>query len=829
MRSRTAIRSALLAACICLPACFAAAQTLLTPTTDEPGALPPLDTPRMFFQPEVGCGKACAFHASINSGWQPGELLPGARFGTRGPGGGTDPTDVINNNLAIEILSVTPPATGTGSGSANIAGTNLMTIRCTQNGLTSFAFGLRYQYTISNCTITDSLGSYAVTPSLPPTPPAAVTSYQRTITFLRPISAGQTFTISISYSGITANVGLGSFFAGTQNGAAGAPTAVCTLSEPYYAASWWPCKDGDLRLTGDNSDKATLDMAITAPDTLTSISNGLLVGVDTLGGSRKRYRWSTGYPMTTYLVCFATSQFTQWSVNYNYGAGLNMPVQFSIYPSSDTPSNRAAWELVPTMLATYAPMYGLYPFINEKYGIYQFEFGGGQEHQTYTGQGRGGAFVEYITAHELGHQWWGDNITCKTWSDIWLNEGFATYTEALWEERKPSPTTTLQDAMAARKPSAAGIASSGSTVYITAYDPASGVTTNTTGDPNRIFNSDFSYRKGGWVLHMLRKIMGDAAFFNGLQTYRAAYQLRAATTADFTAVMTSVHGQDLSWFFNPWLYQPGAPTYSYGFTNKTINGQTYLRLNVSQTQASPAPIFTMPMDVQITTTSGTTLASVRTHSASDDFLIPIPAVATAVAIDPSGWILNYGKNTAPYVQGPPKIVSLSTSPGASIPVGSAPTALSIVFSDNVTVSAANIGITRSAASVPFTFAYNAASGTATLTFTAPLAAGTYDVAVSDAITAVANSQRLDGELAGNTAAALPSGDGVALGSSLFSFTITAPPCAADFNASGTLTVQDIFDFLASWFSGQSAADFNQTGGINVQDIFDFLAAWFTGC
>ncbi len=820
MRTRTALRMSLLAACVGLPASIVAAQTVLEPGRELGAAPSSMDMPSMFFEPMVGCGKACAFHASVNGGFTPGQLVPGARFGTRGPGP-SDPTDVLNNNLSIEILSVTPPATGTGSGSASIAGTNVMTIRANQN-LTSFAFYLRSQYTVSNCTVTDSVGAYAAVPT---TPPANNSSYQRTITFIRPISPGQTFTVSVSYSGITANVGLGAFFAGTQNGASGAPTAVCTLSEPYYAASWWPCKDGDVRLVGDNSDKATLDMAITAPDTLTSISNGLLVGVDTLSGNRKRHRWSTSYPMTTYLVCFATSQYNQWSINYNYGPGLNMPVQFSIYPSSDTPANRAVWENTVNMLAAYQPIFGLYPFINEKYGIYQFEFSGGEEHQTYTGQGRGGAFVEYITAHELGHQWWGDDLTCKTWSDIWLNEGFATYTEALWEERKPNPTTTLQAAMVARKPgsSAAG------TVYITPYDPSNGITANTTGDPNRIFNGNLSYRKGGWVLHMLRKIMGDAAFFNGLQTYRAAFQLGSPTTADFTAIMTSVHGSDLSWFFNPWLYQSGAPTYSFGWTNATINGQRYVRLMVEQGQASPAPLFTMPMDVSITTTSGTTNVSVLTRTASDDFLIPIPANATAVAIDPSDWILNYNKATTTYVQGPPKVVSLSTTPGASIPAASAPSTLSIVFSDNVTVSAASIGITRNAASVPFAFAYNATAATATLTFAAPLSAGTYNVAIADTITAVANSQRLDGELASNTAGALPSGDGVALGSSLFSFTITAPPCPQNFNGADGLTVQDIFDFLAAWFSGQPAADFNHADGITVQDIFDFLAAWFAGC
>lgn len=806
---------------------FATAGLLAPALAHGQAVLSPSDVPAwsadnqpLVLEPHVGCGKACAYQAWVDPvtsamEFAPGQLVPGARsrFAQRGPGG--DPTDVLNNNVAIEILSITPPGSGSGSGSASITGSNTMTIRCNANGLTSFAFNLRSQYTVSACTVTDSVGSYSVTPT---TPPANNSSYRRTITFQRPINLGETFTITVSYSGVTANVGLGSFFAGRQQGDnqnTSAPLVVCSLSQPYYAGTWWPCKDGDVQQPGDNIDRATLNMAIAAPNPMTGLSNGVLVGTDALSGNRTRFRYATSYTMPTYLAFIAVSTYNQFSVNYNYPGG-SMPVRFSIYPGSDNATNRQAWQAVPDMLEAFRPVYGLYPFVNEQYGIYQFEFNGGEEHQTYTGQGRSGAFVNSITAHELGHQWWGDYVTCRTWSDIWLNEGSATYAEAIWEERRPGSVgfEALRSAMLARKP---GSQATG-TVYIPPAD---------TSNVNRIFSSDLTYRKGGWVLHMLRKVMGDTNFFNFLQTYRATYGLSAATTADFTTLAGSVHGSDLTWFFNPWLYQSGAPTYTFGWTNVQYGSQRYVRLQINQTQAA-ATVFDMPIDVDITSTNGTQRVSVRQNARTDDYLIPVANAATGVAIDPGDWILNYGKTSVTYTTGAPKIVSTSIAPGASIS-GVGQVVLNIMFSDPVNIVAANVGVSTGGNAVPFAFSYTPQANTATLTFASGLSAGTYDVSIADAVTATGNGQALDGEIVGNVASALPSGDGQPGGFAIYSFSVTAPSCPADFNQSGGLTVQDIFEFLNAWFAGQNAADFDGAGGLTVNDVFAFLNAWFTGC
>lgn len=759
--------------------------------------------PLMLDSAHAGCGKACrAFHLA-DHGWQPGQMLPGART-LRGPGP-TDPTDVLHNNLSVEV---SPPT-------RFIAGSNTMTIRSNVNGLSSFVFRLRSNFTVSLCEVTDSVGAYSVTPVM------AASGYGRTITLARPINAGQTFTVRVVYEGAPPNLSFGNFFARTQNNVAGAPGVICTLSEPYYAGTWWPCKDGDVLTAGDNADKATLTIAITAPDTFASTSNGVLTGVTVPVAGKKTYTYATSYPMATYNVCFSTTVYNTWTATYTYPGGT-MPMPFMIYPSSDTPTRRTAWEQAGAIMAALRPVFGEYPFVNEKYGIYQFEFGGGMEHQTNSGQGGGSAWNESLTAHELGHQWWGDDITCRTWADIWLNEGFATYAEALWLERKPGSTglAALKTAMAARRPANLTLS-----VYCTDV-------TNV----NRIFSGDASYDKGAWVVHQFRHIVGDTQFAAILAAYRAAYSGSAATTADFVALASSVAGQNLDWYFNPWIYGIGAPAYDFAWHAAVIDGRNYLRLMIRQTQQGPNPtypLFTMPIDVRITTGAGTFDTVVRNDATTDYFLIPLAAAPTGVAIDPDDWILNTGKASVAYTDGPPKVVSATPAPGSTIAHHTPPTALRIGFSDSVNASAPAFAVTRvGIGTVPFNLSFDPATFVATLSFSAALAPGTYSVAVNDfAVTSIASGQILDGELATNSAAGFPSGDGQPGGPLAFTFTVEAPPpaCVADFNNSGQSTIDDLFLYFNAYFSGQPTADINGTGGVSIDDLFLFINAWFIGC
>ncbi|MFO0835147.1 MAG: M1 family aminopeptidase [Phycisphaerales bacterium] len=734
---------------------------------------------------EPSCGKA----KMLKKYWAEGRN-PDGSFGLPGGGNGSreasEATDVLHNNLDFEVF----PSTSV------ITGTNTITVKSLVNNLTQFTIRLRSNYTISSLKV-DNVNATAT----------AVGSYGRQITLPHAYNAGDIFTVAIAYTGTAVSRGFGSIEFTTLGG----QPAIFSLSEPYFAATWWPTKDGDFGAPGDNGDKFTMELAVTAPNTLTTASNGVLQGVDALSGNRSKYRWKTDYQIAPYLVSFGTAKYNTWTKTYNYGTG-SMPVMFYLSPTSDTASYRAAWEKCIPMMEVYKTVYGLYPFANEKYGLYEFTFGGGMEHQTITGQ-QGN--TESLTSHELGHQWWGDMVTCKTWSDIWLNEGFATYSTCLWEERKTGSVNfaAYKSALASNRPSTVA-----GTVYC--YD---------TTDMNLIFSGDNSYSKGCWVQHMLRGVMGDTNFFNGLAAYRAAYEGSAATTDQYAAIMSAAAGEDLTSFFQEWVYENGAPKYQSAYQNVTINGQNYLRLYLKQNQVASYGVFDMPVPVRINHSGGPTNTKVRNDSLTEHFLIPIPASATSISIDPDDWILNEGKATTSYVQGPAKVAQASPALGSSTPDISAPSAITIYFSDNVTISGSDVSVTRNGSPFPVVLSYNSGTFAATLDAGTPFPAGDYVVTVSDNVKTATGAIKLDGEIAdANNASSLPSGEGLAGGNAVWAFYVTAT-CAADFNNDGFVNGDDYDAFASAFDAGTSAGDFNHDGFVNGDDYDLFAEHFDAGC
>lgn len=677
--------------------------------------------------PFRGCGKAWAAAGMFQE--EPVEPLSAARRETMAE------TDVLHYALDIEITNLNP-----GGNTCTITGSNVMTIQSKSSSLTQFTFRLRYQFDVTGAYI-DGTTPVAV---------ATVSTSTRVVTLDRTYGMDEVFDLTIEYTGSTVSAAFGSIEVRTHSG--GIPV-VATLSEPYYAYTWWPAKDGDIFLPGDNSDMATLEFAVTVPDNFTVASNGLLQGTDTLSGSRKRFRWASDYPITTYLVSFSATEYNTWTVNYNH-AGGSMPVEFFIYASLDTSTNRAAWGKVVGMLPVFGSLFGEYPFINEKYGIYNFPFGGGMEHQTMTGQS---GFWEYLSAHELAHQWWGNFVTCKTWNHIWLNEGFATYAEALWAENKPGSTGlyALKNYMAGERYTGPG------SVYV--YD-------DEVDELWEIFNGATSYAKGSWVVHMLRHVLGDGNFFDALAAYRAAFQHGAATTEDFQAICEVFYGgNSLTWFFQEWVYGEYVPKYDWGWDSVLIDGSRYLLLSINQTQPVSHQRFTMPIDI---VADGTTHV-VFNDADTEHFVIPVTSMPTSVQFDPDDWILRSGDSQTSYAPGPPKIVKTQPAPGETVAYPNDLTRITVWF--HTDVDAADVDfLLVGAATGPQAVTIAPESGTnpIKLNVATVLEPDTYTLTVFDGVTAVDSLMALDGEVADPVdSASFPSGEGQPGGHAVMEFSV----------------------------------------------------------
>jgi aminopeptidase N len=394
--------------------------------------------------------------------------------------------------------------------------------------------------------------------------------------------------------------------------------------EPYDARYWWPCYDQPF-------DKATLDVYATVPDTNSCWSNGLLLGTAPATPGFTTWHWQETHPVATYLVAITVGKFFQ----FNQVAGT-LPIVSCAFPE-DSLKAKADFQNMPAMINVYSSLYGPYPF--DKYGQIAVDpfSAGGMEHQTMTTLRRqlvrGDRFYEYVWAHELTHQWWGDWVTCVDFRDIWLNEGFATYGEFAWVENNYS---------VAKYDSAVAVAFSQSLNQDTnfrhaVYDPP----------PSNLFDAT-TYKKGGSVLHMLRRMLGDATFYAGLQLYGTRYAYGNATTRDFQHAMEDASGQQLGWFFDEWIFAPGIPTYQWSWQQipaPDAPGQSDVTLFIKQTQTGGAPFYTMPIPIRVSRASrpDTTL-TVWNDTQNQAFVLRVNGTPTTVAFDPKNNVL---KRTAP--------------------------------------------------------------------------------------------------------------------------------------------------------------------------------------
>lgn len=406
------------------------------------------------------------------------------------------------------------------------------------------------------------------------------------------------------------------------------PKNYYTMAEPYDARWWFPCYDKPW-------DKATGNIIITLMDTTNSptpdfynykvAANGTLRYVIN-SETYTTYGFTEDYPMATYLFCAnLIDSCATWTVNIPNGQGDSIPCDYFIF-SADSANAAYDFANVPYMVEAFNYYFGPYPF--DKYGmvaVTPFAYGG-MEHQTMTTINlswvNGTRANEFGIAHELAHQWWGDMVTMSDFRHIWLNEGFATYAEALFTEYFYGQNTYAPRIQWYQD-------------YYFIYDEYYG--RFPLFDPVAIFNAA-EYFKGALVLHMLRGMMGDEAFFNGLRQYGQLYRYGNASTEDFRAVMEDVSGLSLFTFFNQWIYDQGYPEYQYAWNYSQSGAGYMIHLNVGQTQQN-APIFTMPIQYLIHTSAGDTTVTLLNSQQFQTYDIFVTGVPSTVDFDPNHWIL----------------------------------------------------------------------------------------------------------------------------------------------------------------------------------------------
>jgi aminopeptidase N len=418
--------------------------------------------------------------------------------------------------------------------------------------------------------------------------------------------------VTIYYHGVPPENGFGSFVQSTHNGM----PVIWTLSEPYGASDWWPCKNG---LT-DKAD--SLDIFIRTPAAYKTASNGILVSENHVGGDIVCH-WKHRYPIAAYLVCLAVTNYSEYTQKVPFGTDTLNVVNY-IYPE-DSASVSAQTGIIIPMIQLFDTLFGIYPFQLEKYGHAQWGVGGGMEHQTMTFVN---SFGFELLAHELAHQWFGDMVTCGSWTDIWLNEGFATYLSGLcYEHLAPDLWTRFREVRISKIIS----------------KPDGSVYCSDTTDINRIFDGRLSYAKGCMILHQLRWIMGDSAFFAALNNYlldvRLAYGF--ARTDNLKSHLESSCGQDLTWYFDDWFTGEGFPSYQIKWSQ---NGDTIL-LTVNQAQShASVSFFELPIQLKFKNQTRDTLIRFSNTFSGQSFKTTIPFAVDSVMFDPFHQIVS-GNNT----------------------------------------------------------------------------------------------------------------------------------------------------------------------------------------
>lgn len=432
------------------------------------------------------------------------------------------------------------------------------------------------------------------------------------LTGFAPLDQGEEAVLTISYEATFSGGGVLSVWrTNVQSGQT--IHTITTQSEPYDARRWWVCKD-------DTRDKAdSMRIAITTNDFNTAVCNGVLESnVDHEDGTRT-FQWFERWPVVTYLVSMCVTEYNHIETSWEYG-DVSMPMHDWSW-SLSTNDQQNVMQSGLYALDALSDRFGLYPFHDEKYGHAQYTWGGAMEHQTCSSMG---FYSESVIAHELGHQWFGDKITCDTFHHIWLNEGWATYSEALYFEHYMGEEA-LHEYMTFEEYWGPG------TIYV--ENPYT----------DNIFDSNLSYAKASWVVHMLRHVMGEEDFWQGVDAYLGPNEVeyhRTADTDEFQSFMENVNGDEYDWFIDQWIYGEYWPDYLYHWTAEPDGDEYLIDIAIIQDQVPERQLFTMPIDVLVTFEGGSEATyTLWNEFPAQSYTLNAAAMPVSVELDPDHWIL----------------------------------------------------------------------------------------------------------------------------------------------------------------------------------------------
>lgn len=434
--------------------------------------------------------------------------------------------------------------------------------------------------------------------------------------------AGTIFTVRTNYSGTppTAQTNpLGGSGMSNATSPSWGNEVVWSLSEPFCAYEWWPCKQS---LT-DKADSC--DVNITVPNSCKAGSNGILTQVVDLGNGTSRYVWKHRHPIDYYLISVAVAEYVEYNVYANpQGAPAPILIQNFIYNNPQTlPNFQADINETADFLELFYGLYGPYPFEDEKYGHCMAPFSGGMEHQTMTTQG---FFNPTLTAHELGHQWWGDYVTCASWCDIWVNEGFASYSEQLMLENL-YPGQEIQNMQSVHNNV---MSQPGGSVWV--LDSL---------NESRIFSGRLTYDKGAAIIHTMRYMVNnDNLFLSILQNFLSNKAFGTAFGVDVRDAFTAASGIDFTAFFDEWYFGEGFPTYSVQW--KQVGNDALVQISHTSSMPNVTPTFTNPIDLKFVR-PGNADTTIRFNITGNSNLFQINGIGTinnSITIDPNNWVLN---------------------------------------------------------------------------------------------------------------------------------------------------------------------------------------------